>query len=395
MARKPTGQVISREGVNGRRFAIRFRAHGQRHYVTTSATTREEAEIELANVLADVRRGKWQPPIAEREEPEETPTFWTLATRWYEQKELEVDKRTREHWRYLLNSHLVWFGSLRVDEIIEAKIDEYRAKKVADGTLSASTINKTLRLLARILDRAVKHGYLERNPARGDDSRLKEPTPRRIWLELDEVRSLLDAAGDYRGELSTLILAGLRISELGGLRWRAVDLASGTLTVEESKTEAGEGRVIDLTPSLLSELKLHKAKRSNAAPDDLVFPTSKGRARDRGNSRGRLRTILKRANAKRAEQGLAPIAALTNHTCRRTFASLMYEAGAQPTDVMGQLGHKSSKLALEVYARRMKRDRDTGKRIDALVQWAQMGTNDDSDSEALAQEETEIAVEQV
>lgn len=90
---------------------------------------------------------------------------------------------------------------------------------------------------------------------------------------------------------------------------------------------------------------------------------------------GRLATILKRANARRVEQGLSPIAHVTNHTLRRTFASLMYEADAQPTDVMAAMGHKSAKLALEVYARKMARDRETGKRMDALVDWAQMGTN--------------------
>jgi integrase len=200
-------------------------------------------------------------------------------------------------------------------------------------------------------------------------------SPRRIWLELDEVRSLLDAADDYRRELATLVLAGLRISELGGLRWRAVDLAKGRLTVEESKTEAGEGRTIDLTPMLLEELKLHRVEHPRATPGDLVFPTRNGRQRDRSNSRGRLATILKRANASRAEQGLPPIAHVTNHTLRRTFASLMYEADAQPTDVMAAMGHKSAKLALEVYARKMKRDRETGKRMDTLVDWAQMGTS--------------------
>lgn len=90
---------------------------------------------------------------------------------------------------------------------------------------------------------------------------------------------------------------------------------------------------------------------------------------------GRLATILKRANARRVEQGLSPIAHVTNHTLRRTFASLMYEADAQPTDVMAAMGHKSAKLALDVYARKMARDQETGKRMDALVEWAQMGTN--------------------
>jgi hypothetical protein len=55
----------------------------------------------------------------------------------------------------------------------------------------------------------------------------------------------------------------------------------------------------------------------------------------------------------------------------------MYEAGAQPTDVMQQMGHKSSKLALEVYAKRMSSQRDTAKRMDELVRWAPSGTNDE------------------
>jgi integrase len=70
---------------------------------------------------------------------------------------------------------------------------------------------------------------------------------------------------------------------------------------------------------------------------------------------------------------------VTNHTCRRTFASLLYEAGASPAYVMAQMGHASSRLALEVYAKKMERQRDTGNRMDALIQgadWAQTGTND-------------------
>ena len=57
---------------------------------------------------------------------------------------------------------------------------------------------------------------------------------------------------------------------------------------------------------------------------------------------GNLSTILRRTNAKRAEQGRPKIAHVTNHTMRRTFASLMYEADAQPTDVMAAMGHKSA-----------------------------------------------------
>jgi hypothetical protein len=92
-----------------------------------------------------------------------------------------------------------------------------------------------------------------------------------------------------------------------------------------------------------------------------------------GNGSAELRTMLKRANAKRAKLGLPPIAHVTNHTLRRTFASLMYDAVAQPTAVMAQMGHKSSKLALEVYAKRMNCERDTGKRDGRPRQWALNG----------------------
>jgi hypothetical protein len=61
---------------------------------------------------------------------------------------------------------------------------------------------------------------------------------------------------------------------------------------------------------------------------------------------------------------------------------------------MAQMGHTSSALALEVYARKMERQRETGVRMDALIQgadWAQMGTNGTVSEEPLPIEITEEA----
>jgi integrase len=94
---------------------------------------------------------------------------------------------------------------------------------------------------------------------------------------------------------------------------------------------------------------------------------------------------VKQANEDRAKAGLPPITGTTNHSLRRTFASLLYEADASPAYVMSQLGHTSSALALEVYARKMTRERDTGARMDALNQgadWAETGRKDDFTVEA-------------
>jgi hypothetical protein len=53
--------------------------------------------------------------------------------------------------------------------------------------------------------------------------------------------------------------------------------------------------------------------------------------------------------------------------------------------------HTSSALALEVYARKMERQRETGARMDGLIRaagWAQMGTNGDVADAVLPEEET-------
>ncbi len=138
----------------------------------------------------------------------------------------------------------------------------------------------------------------------------------------------------------------------------------------DAKTDAGR-RTVDLSPDLRDELAARKAAARNTADSDLVFFTKDGSQRDRNNVRVNvLAGAIKRANAKLAEAGKPPIVGLTNHSLRRTFASLLYEAGASPAYVMGQMGHTSSALALEVYSKMMSRDRDAGARVDSLVRGA-------------------------
>ena len=50
------------------------------------------------------------------------------------------------------------------------------------------------RCLAAILDDAIEDGHIERNPARDKRMRVRVPKPQRSFLELDELRALMDAA---------------------------------------------------------------------------------------------------------------------------------------------------------------------------------------------------------
>lgn len=59
---------------------------------------------------------------------------------------------------------------------------------------------------------------------------------------------------------------------------------------------------------------------------------------------------------------------MTNHSLRRTFCALLFEAGEQPKYVMAQMGHSDPGLALQVYAKVvMERDEASLARRGALI----------------------------
>ena len=154
------------------------------------------------------------------------------------------------------------------------------------------------------------------------------------------------------------------------MTWRSRGFAS-----KKQRPTRGN-RTVDISPLLLDELKLHKAAARFEAPSDYVFATREGTARNRSNiTRQILSKAVERANAKRTEESLSAIEGVTNHSLRRTFASLLYEAGASPAYVMSQMGHTSSALALEVYTKVMERKRDTGARMERPHSGRPMGTN--------------------
>ena len=108
---KATGQAIEREGKRGRTYALRFRAYGRREYVTLGTAedgwTHHRAEVELENVLADVRRGIWRPPAPEPEPPRQEPTFHEFASEWMEGIRPELRPRTAEDYEWSLTHHLL------------------------------------------------------------------------------------------------------------------------------------------------------------------------------------------------------------------------------------------------------------------------------------------------
>src|SRR4051794_3906959 len=227
MPRPATGQVIERDTRSGATsYALRFRALGRRQYVHLGYAptwTRKRAEQELANVLADVRRGLWQPPEQAPPPPREVPTLWVFASEWVAGREAAgLRPRSLEYLRWALTDHLLaHFADVRLDRITVEDVDRYARLKAAERAaaqkriarlqdeladrvraarsraavaaqlraakgspgLSNASINKTLEVLSQVLEAGVEYGHLERNPAKGKRRRLPNTTPRRTWID--------------------------------------------------------------------------------------------------------------------------------------------------------------------------------------------------------------------
>lgn len=251
----------------------------------------------LDRVLAEIEVGVWRPPRSQAIGDADQ-TFHGFASRWWAARKAELRPTTQADYEWRLRNHLLpFFADFRVSDITVALVDEYRNEKLvererirnlAEGgmpvrdkrgqrrvALINESINKTLVLLANVLDAAVEYELLPSNPARGKRRRLKAARPARRFLEADELGEVLAAAAELdrvarsdhrigrRPMIAVMAKSGLRVSEACQLRWRSVDLHHKRLVVEQSKTDAGV-REVDLSLDLLDDLLAWRAESSPA-----------------------------------------------------------------------------------------------------------------------------------
>ncbi len=248
------------------------------------------------------------------------------------------------------------------------------------GTLGGTQINKTLKLLAQIIDVAIEYEITERaNPARGRRRRVKVAKPKRTWVEPEQLMALLDAASvTTRPVLATLAGAGLRVGEAVALDWRDVNLATGTLTVGEAKTDAGSGREVDLPGGLIEALSEWKATTSRSEPGDPMLVTRTGTRQTVTNVDHRIKAAIKAANVTLESLGIDPISdRVTPHSLRRTYTSLRAAVGDHPVYIAEQLGHEDPAFTFRVYQRAVnRRERLAGAYLEAFdraLEWALNG----------------------
>lgn len=297
------------------------------------------------------------PPAA----PEGPPAFGTFAREFLERRKVFGSNAHYLDQKSLVETHLVpFFGETRrlpeiTIEDVERFVAHVKARPGVKGeAMSAVRVNKARNLLRKILERAVRNGWLSVNPV-DDVPRLRENPAVIDPLSWAEVRLLLDKGFKHEPEMrrfyTVALLTGLRTSELIGLRWTDLDWTGDPplAVIKHSFTKPdghhltktpGSARAVELRPQVARALKDQQA--ASRVKSEFVFCNRDGGPLDRDNLMNRIwYPALKRAGVRER----------TPYQTRHTFATLALSAGEDIGWVAKQLGHVNTKMIIEHYYR--------------------------------------------
>lgn len=192
------------------------------------------------------------------------------------------------------------------------------------------TVAKAYRLLKAILNTAVGDGLIRRNPCQIKGAG-QERSPERPVLTMRQVFDLADAFDSRHRTLVLLaVFCSLRWGELAALRRRHLDLASGTVRIQESMVELTDRSLV-----------------TGPGEDALIFTGPKN-------------AQLRRSNFSQAWRDATEAANLTGfhfHDLRHTGNTLAGAAGASLRELMERMGHSTTRAALIYQHRTSERDK--------------------------------------
>ena len=182
---------------------------------------------------------------------------------------------------------------------------------------------------------AIKEGLAETNPTIATNRAIANG-PRDRVLDDGELREIWQALPDnsYGSIVKLLALTGCRREEIGGLRWREVDLDRALITLPAERTKNGKEHEVPLSPAALAVLKERKA---TAGSREYVF----GRGADGFQGWSNSKDLLDQHLAATGKE-------LRNwrlHDLRRLLSTRMHELGITPHIVEAVLNHTSGHKA--------------------------------------------------
>ncbi len=271
---------------------------------------------------------------------------------------------TRSNYEYVLESRLLpAFGNSALRALDTLMLQRYFSSLKCSHTVAS----KIRDVLASVLLSAVRFGLLMRNPLENVQLPPQRTAKRmKPTITPEQFHSLVGLMAEpYASMVYVCVLAGLRVSELIGLRWEDVHVDS--LTIDERycrgdwacpKT-SGSAATIAVPASVIARIQqlkeadvtinwgAHGARKTfklvrSDAPESLVFQSVRtGRPMNDGN-------VLRRHIKPTA--GKLSLDFVNWQVLRRSYATWLVQAGADPKAVQGQMRHSRIQTTMDIYA---------------------------------------------
>jgi integrase len=263
-----------------------------------------------------------------------------------------LERSTIEQRKRHLKLHIApHIGRVKLSDLTPPRVNAYM-DRLRDAGMSVAMRRKVLTSLSTALSFAIGRGLVTQNVAKGVRVRRDErasggkvkagkdfPTKAELKLLIDQ------APNRWRPFVVVAIFAGMRASELRGLRWCDVDLENARLHVAQRadqwgkmgppKSAAGR-RDIPLVPLAVNTLRQWKLQ---CPPGDLVFPNRRGGVIAYSNFFELVWRPLLDACGLDYEF----------HSLRHAAASLFIELGWQPKRIQAVMGHSSITMTFDRY----------------------------------------------
>jgi integrase len=329
-------------------------ATGRRRRIVRTARTLKAARAERDRLLVQIRDG-----IAA--DPGSATVAGYLLERWLPHMRHRVRPRTLTRYAELLEHHVVpVVGSYKLRQLRPAHVQAVIDSMLAAG-LAPRTAHHAYRVLSNALRDAVDWQIVPANVAAAVAAPRVE-RPRLVVPDAEQVGQIVRAAADrppYHVPIAIAATTGLRLGEVFGLRWSAIDLEAGTLRVVAS-LQLEAGKLVSVEP------KTDRARRTVALPTATVALLKRHRA---NQSRRRLLLgeawqgtdlVCERGDGHpihpstlswhfRQAATAAGITGTRFHDLRHAYATLLLSANEHPKVVSDLVGHSSAAFTMDTY----------------------------------------------
>ncbi len=335
----------------GRYYA--WTSSGTRKRITVYGKTRQQAAERMREAQQRNERGI---PVPDRS--------WKLADwldHWLEHVVLP-NRRPATYRLYEMTVRLYLkpgLGTIPLTRLSASRVQAFFNGHLAAGH-SVRTVQVMRTVLSSALSRAMREELISRNVARLVELPGWERQPITPWSAA-EARAFLDAARNdpLYPAFMLLLVYGLRLGEVLGLRWHNIDEQEGEVRIRQQlqrqrgqlqlypvKTAAGR-RELPLLPVAEDMLALRRETQASDRRElgrawqdtGLVFTTKTGRPIEPRNLLRSFRRIC-------AHQDLRVIKV---HHLRHTTATLLKNLGVPARDAQLILGHSRLAVTLEIY----------------------------------------------